>query len=248
MAAARGQVVRSLQGHAREVRAVVFSPDGRLLASGGADQVVHVWDVESGTIRHTLRGHTNTIKALAFRPDGRLLASGGSDRTIRLWPMSAAAAPAEQTGRVLRGHADEISSLAFSPDGRTLLSSSLDHTARIWAIDGGQETQVLTARGCALSGAVSARMGNWPWRPPIMVRCMPGMSVVVSALSSGAEVMSRLLQVAFSPDGATLAYTTSDQAIEIRHAASGAVLQTLRGQQRSDFIDRLQPHAAHPGE
>jgi non-specific serine/threonine protein kinase len=228
-AAARGQVMRSLQGHTREVRAVVFSPDGRLLASGGADQVVQVWDVESGTIRHTFRGHTNTIKALAFRPDGWVLASGGSDRTIRLWPMGAGAAPPGHAERVLRGHTDEISSLAFSPDGRSLLSSSLDHTARIWAIDGGQETQVLAAPGCTLSGAVFSPDGQLAVTTAYngTVHAWDVDSGQRLELWSGSDITA--LQVAFSPDGATLACVRSDLAIEIRDAATGAVLQMLRG-------------------
>lgn len=76
--ARRSQVMRTLHGHTGELRVVVWSPDGRLLASAGADQIVQVWDVESATIRQTLRGHTRAIKALAFHPDGQTLASGGS--------------------------------------------------------------------------------------------------------------------------------------------------------------------------
>jgi WD40 repeat protein/DNA-binding SARP family transcriptional activator len=249
-AAGRGQILRTLRGHTSGVRSVVFSPDGRLLASGGVDQVVHVWDVESGTARHTFRGHTNMIKALAFGPDGHVLASGGSDRTIRLWLMSGAA-PAGQTGRVLRGHADEISSLCFSPDGRTLLSSSLDHTARIWVLDGEQEAQVLTVRGSELSGAVFSPDGQLAVATAYngTMHAWDAGSGERLELWSGSDVTAE--QIVFSPDGATVACMRSDhQAIDIRRASSGAVLKTLRGPReafRSIAFSPTQPILASSG-
>src|SRR5204863_75560 len=118
--------------------------------------------------------------------------------------------------------------LAFSPDGRTLLSSCLDHSARIWAIDGGQETQVLTAQGSELSGAV--------FSPDGQLAVATGYNGTMHAwdvgsgqrleLWSGGDVTAE--RVAFSSDGATLACIRSDQKIELRQTSSGAVLQTLR--------------------
>jgi WD40 repeat protein len=71
------------------VRAVAFSPDGRLLASGKGATVI-LWDV-TGPVHPaaaaTLRGHGGEVLGVAFSPDGKLLASCGADKTVRLWEM-----------------------------------------------------------------------------------------------------------------------------------------------------------------
>jgi WD40 repeat protein len=62
-----------------------FSPDGRRLASAGADGTVRVWDAASGQELLTLKGHTSKVYGVSFSLDGRRLASAGEDKTVRVW-------------------------------------------------------------------------------------------------------------------------------------------------------------------
>ena len=76
-----GREIVTLRGHSDRVYCVAYSPDGRLLVTGGADQVLKVWDVATGRERLTLRGHSGPVEDVAFSPDGGRIASAGRDST-----------------------------------------------------------------------------------------------------------------------------------------------------------------------
>src|SRR5205814_1516856 len=80
-----GTELTTLTGHNNFVNRLVFSNDGRLLASGGYDSSVKIWDVASGRELHTLLGHTGSISALSFSPDGQFVFSGSDYGSVRLW-------------------------------------------------------------------------------------------------------------------------------------------------------------------
>jgi serine/threonine-protein kinase len=113
--------------HWGTVRCVVCSPDRQLIASGGDDGLVRVWD--SVTLREhaLLQGHGKAVDAVAFAPQGRLLAFGGRDRCVRLWDLTEEPRQVQQVSVPA-----EPSELAFSADGKSLAVGDTEGRVLVW--------------------------------------------------------------------------------------------------------------------
>jgi FOG: WD40 repeat len=110
------------------VKTVVFSRDGKILASS-SDKTVLLWDVASRQpLGAPLTGHTDDVMSLSFSPDGKLLASGSNDGTVRLWDVD------QGTNIASLAATSQVHSVAFSPDGALLASAGLDRTLRLWDV------------------------------------------------------------------------------------------------------------------
>src|SRR5262245_28903309 len=108
----------NLGGHTGTVRAVAFSADGKLLATGGNDQTVRVRNLPSGSTRATFDVKGGFVFSVALSADSTLLATGSADGTVRVFDL-------EGTTERFRkpGHKNGVYALLFTPDGKTLVSA-----------------------------------------------------------------------------------------------------------------------------
>ncbi len=128
--------LNTITGHTKKVLGVAFSPHGSTLASGGYDNIIHLWDVWTGKSKKTLRGHTDGVSSVAFSPDGKILASGSWDDTIRLWDVST-----RKHLKTIHTNHGGVCRVNFDPDGLILASGGdygSDNTVRLWDVKTGK--------------------------------------------------------------------------------------------------------------
>jgi WD40 repeat protein len=214
----------SLAGHTGRVNDVAFSPDGKLLATAGADDIVLLWTLGNGDpIEDLVTDEADTLYGVAFSPDGSLMASASIDGSLQLWDPSTR----RPVGTALTSQDDSpVSAVAFSPDGKLLAAALTNGTVQLW--DPASREPIGTPLASRDDSSVSA------------VAFSPDGKLLAAALANGTVQLwdpasrepigtpltghnSSLygLSVAFSPDGKLLASAGDDGTVRLWDPATG---------------------------
>jgi serine/threonine protein kinase len=160
--------LRELHEDAGLIYSVKFSLDGQILASGGADRRIRLWNPNTGKIISTLNEQQGSIMAIQFMPNGKILVSTGTDRSIRFWDVEN-----KQLLKTIQAHEQPINALAISQDGQLIVSGSSDNTVQIRQLgtatphiltghqDGVQAVAISPDGKTIASGSIDGMMNLW---------------------------------------------------------------------------------------
>ncbi len=191
------------------VQALVWSPDGSLLASAEVSGPIVLFDGRDGAIRHRLEGHGFGTADLAWSPGGSLLASAGQDGTARIWEADSGRLRGE-----VRAGATWVERVAWRPigsDDEAIVATSAGRKIRLWSPDGGElriypdQPGVVTDLRWSPDGRTLASAGNgrvvfWSSESeePTQIIKQPGCPI---------------LAIAWSPEGDRLAAGCQDATV-----------------------------------
>jgi len=218
-----------LNGHEGQVECVTLAPGGSIIASGGQDKTIKLWDVATGKELRTITGHTNFIVSVAFTVNGKILLSGSDDNSVKLWDVTTG--NERNTFKIIT---IQVHGAAITGDGSTVAvaSGSLtgnDTLAELYLIDVATAKQrkftdpKTDRRSVAFSSdGMTLATGNddgvvkiWNVVSGQEKNVLKGHTGMVSSL-------------AFTTDGNTLVSGSYDGAVKLWNLATGSERTTLR--------------------
>ncbi len=230
-----GECLNVFTGHTQWIMAIALSPDGLQIASASLDGTLKVWCTATANCLHTLLGHPAPALSVAFSPNGHTLASGSYDQTVRLWNIHSGACT-----QILKKHTNRIWCVKFHPSGTLLASGGDDHTTRFWNPVTGEPTTTLQGHsngiyaislhpnGTLLASAhedQTVRLWQVPPEP------MTTAQLPLEPFQTLRGHQNRILAIAFSPDGHTLASGSLDRTIKLWNPETYQCRITLQGHQ-----------------
>ena len=214
---------RAVFDHSDRVISVAFSPDGKTLASGGADRRIQLYESLTGRVIAFLSGHRHPVKCVAFSPDGITLASGDTMGEIKLWNV---ASGSERTTLRPKG---TINTIAFAPDGRTLAIGFHNGAVELWDLREAKRRAVLSGHKdmvhCLAFSADGKTLATGSRDRTVRL-----WDVVTGQQQQALKHADAVCAVAFTPDGKTL-IAGSGRSIEEVWSAMTVVPEKTPGKQ-----------------
>ena len=119
--------------HGDTIYTIMFSPDGKTLATASRDGTAKLWNAETGGLLAILKGHKGRVHRLAFSPNGQTLATGSDDKTAKLWDVATG-----QLKATLQ-HRGTVWSISFSADSKLIVTASdNEKDANVWNTEKGE--------------------------------------------------------------------------------------------------------------
>ncbi|MDZ7955912.1 NB-ARC domain-containing protein [Nostoc sp. DedQUE09] len=223
-----------LHGHTDFVWDIAFSPDGRLLVSGGRDGTLRLWNVKDGQSIYVLEGHKHDVYGLAISADNQLLVSAGKDHTVRLWNL--------QSGRnlkTLRGYTGGIHSLSLSSDDQILASSGQNEMIQLWHLQlDGNLPQLQPYKTFSSSTRWISSLSNVSFSPDNLTLAINRhdesialWNIQTGQLERWSAHNASVWTVLFNPSGQILASSSYDCTVGLWDVQTHHCLHVLRGHQ-----------------
>lgn len=224
--------------HDNNVFSVVFSPDGKQLASGSEDKTMKLWNIEEEELLHTFEGHFSTINDIAFHPKGKYIYSAG-DKTIRIWKPEGAYI------NNLRGHRTYIWSISTTSDGNKVATGSFEEDFYFWDMINtsliktfsGHKKSVLSVDispddNHIASGSLDETIKLWDIRSGNEIRTGYGHS-------------GNIYDIEFSPDGKYLVTASGDNTLKLWDVLTFNQVRTFKGHKEAVMAVNFSPDGLH---
>jgi WD40 repeat protein len=201
----------------------VFSPDSRLVATGGVHGTVRLWDVETGAEIRSFQGHTSLIMNVAFSPDGKRLASASADKTVRIYSLEPKAAILSQDARLLTESDMNWLRIRFTADGRNLVVNSRRQIGILNAATG-EKLRTIECDGLRVAVSRDGRLLGCgaPRHQVKVIDCNNGK--IVRLFSGHTDDVN---SVAFSADGRHIASASDDGTVRLWNIPTGEAVRSI---------------------
>lgn len=229
---AQQKPIKEFEKFGHNIISLAFSPDCRYVATGGMDNHINLWDVNTGAELINFKGHTDWVICLTMSSDGNYIVSGSKDKTARIWDVKSG----QQTA-VLKGHEGTVAAVVYSFDGKLIATGSKDGKIRIFDAYSGNLIRTLGGhKGEVTSISISPD-------DKYIASTGADKQLIVFDIAQGTVLRSTFAHdqyvraVCYSPDNKYLATASDDKLIKIWNEGDGTLYKMIKG--HSNWVQSL---------